>query len=155
MEMLSQHIIKCPLILFALMIFPEVCFIDGRPTNPPIAPNANSLKENYQISSAKLISRKIDMPQKIAEKGEVLSQGFGPDDSAAAGMDDFRPTKLGNSPGVGHSIPREKDGKSIEMDGGDRHVLTASRNDFRPTDPGHSPGVGHSSGEKATTEPNS
>ncbi|KAF8012441.1 hypothetical protein BT93_I0564 [Corymbia citriodora subsp. variegata] len=155
MEMLSQHIIKCRLILFALMIFPEVCFIDGRPMNPPIAPNANSLKENYQISSAKIISRKIDVPRKITEKGEVSSQGFGPDDLAAAGMDDFLPTKLGNSPGVGHSFPREKDGKSIETDGGDRHVVTASRNDFRPTDPGHSPGVGHSFGEKAIAEPNS
>lgn len=155
MAILSQAIGNFSLIIFALMISREILFIDGRPMNPPIAHNANSLKENNQISSAKLVSRKIDVPQKIAVKGEVLSQGFGLDDSTTAGVDDFRPTTLGNRQRVGHSFPRGRDVKSVEINGGDWQVVTVSRNDFRPTGPGHSPGVGHSFEDKATAEPNS
>ncbi|XP_030466883.1 precursor of CEP9-like [Syzygium oleosum] len=142
------------------MIIHEILSIDARPLKHTIAHNANSLKENYQISSAKLVSEKADAGQKIAEKGEVLSpstlvQSLGPDDLAAVHVDDFRPTTPGNSPRIGHSFTREKDVEPKETDGGYRHVVAAARNDFRPTEPGHSPGVGHSFEDKVTAGPNS
>ncbi|KAK3412166.1 hypothetical protein EUGRSUZ_I00947 [Eucalyptus grandis] len=110
------------------MIFHEIVFIYGRPMKPTIADNANSLKENYPITSVKLVSGKIDAGQKIAEKGEVLlrnalAQSLGLDNLGAVYVDDFRPAIPVNS---------------------DRHVVTVSRNDFQPAEPGHSPGVGHS-----------
>ncbi|KAF8012436.1 hypothetical protein BT93_I0559 [Corymbia citriodora subsp. variegata] len=149
------------LIFFAVMIFHEILSIYGRPMKPAVAHSTNAPKENYQISSAKLVGSKIDARQKIADKGEVLSpstpvQSLGPDDSAAVYGDKFHLTTPGNSPrGVGHSFTQEKDIDPKDMDGGDRHFVTASSNDFRTTEPGHSPGVGHSFKDKATAEPNS
>ncbi|KAF8012439.1 hypothetical protein BT93_I0562 [Corymbia citriodora subsp. variegata] len=127
------------MIILAVMIFLEILSLYGRPMKPTIAHNANPLNENYKISSVTPVSRKIDVLQKIADKGEVRLpstpvQSLGPDDSAAVYVDDFHPTKQGN----------KKDFKPNEIDGGDRHIVAASSNDFRPTEPGHSPGVGHS-----------
>ncbi|XP_022897638.1 precursor of CEP6-like [Olea europaea var. sylvestris] len=63
------------------------------------------------------------------------------DSSHAMGVNDFRPTSPGKSPGIGHSSPAQKDNA-----GGNTDV-------FRPTGPGHSPGIGHSFANK-TTGPN-
>ncbi|KAF8019190.1 hypothetical protein BT93_G0007 [Corymbia citriodora subsp. variegata] len=156
MAISSQAIGKCTLIMFALMIFHEIVFIYGRPMKPTIAHNANSLKENYPITSVKLVGGKIDAQQKIAERGEVLSrstlaQRFGLDHSGVVYVGDFHPAIVR----VGQSFPREEDAETKEMDGGDRHVVAASRNDFQPTEPGHSPGVGHSFQYKGAAELNS
>jgi len=160
MAMLPQAIGKCTLIIFALMIFHEIVFIYGRPMKPAIAHNANSLKENYPITSVKLISRKLHARQKIAEKGAVLSpntlgQSFGLDHLGTVHVDDFRLAIPGNSPRVGQYFPQEKHAESKEMDGGNRHVVAVSRNDFQSTEPGHSPGVGHSFNYNGAAEPNS
>ncbi|KAL3722171.1 hypothetical protein ACJRO7_034524 [Eucalyptus globulus] len=122
------------------MIFHEILSIHGRLMKSTIAHNTNSLKENYKISTATLVGRKINARQKIADKGESAVaehavQSLGPDDSAVVYVDDFRPTTLGKSPRVGHSFTREKDVEPKQMDGGDRHVVAASSNDSGPQNP--------------------
>ncbi|KAF7851621.1 hypothetical protein BT93_L3446 [Corymbia citriodora subsp. variegata] len=159
MAISSQAIGKCTLIMFALMIFHEIVFIYGRPMKPTIVHNANSLRENYPITSVKVVGGKIDAQQKIAER-EVLSrstlaQRFGLDHSRVVYVGDFYPAMQGNSVRVSQSFPREEDAETKEMDGRDRHVVAASRNDFQPTEPGHSPGVGHSFQYKGAAELNS
>ncbi|KAK6152718.1 hypothetical protein DH2020_012357 [Rehmannia glutinosa] len=53
----------------------------------------------------------------------------------------FERTSPGNSPGVGHHLPGQKD----DYKGRHRYVLNEGYDDsFRPTTPGNSPGIGHS-----------
>ncbi|CAI9758792.1 unnamed protein product [Fraxinus pennsylvanica] len=84
-------------------------------------------------SSPQIVGRK-HVPWPTNQKQEIVS-------SDARGVNDFRPTAPGNSPGIGHSFPSEKDNVHAKTD------------DFRPTGPGHSPGIGHSFANK-TKGPN-
>ncbi|CAA2961207.1 Hypothetical predicted protein, partial [Olea europaea subsp. europaea] len=126
------YIQNIPLLLFLLAGFSclQISLTEGRQLKPFKKQEKHDFPAN---ASLQIVGQKRNPPP-TNQKHEV-------DSSDAMGVNDFRPTSPGKSPGIGHSFPAQKDNVAGKTD------------DFRPTGPGHSPGIGHSFANK-TTGPN-
>ncbi|KAA8531717.1 hypothetical protein F0562_006566 [Nyssa sinensis] len=136
---------------------------DIRRTNPGHSPGVGHSKEDFRPTMPG-DSPGVVHPE-LTNDIQTKAIGIGPGDShSVAGdtdsirhtnpghspgighsKDDFRPTTLGNNPGVG--LPGHKNDiqtKAIGIGPGDSHSVAGDTDDIRHTNPGHSPGVGHS-----------
>ncbi|CAK9167139.1 unnamed protein product [Ilex paraguariensis] len=149
-----QSICSCA-ILLVVIAFHESPFTEGR--------HLKSMKKLQSIGYEKEMGKhgnnhpSASMIPSVDHFAEIKNENFPPMPAAQTlGIDDFRPTAPGNSPGVGHSFS-ENDIKPEEVGvgvgSGVSHSVAGKTDDFRPTDPGHSPGVGHSFKTKIA-EPN-
>ncbi|XVE82770.1 hypothetical protein DITRI_Ditri16bG0032500 [Diplodiscus trichospermus] len=149
---------KCAVFLLAVIACSHLVFsVEGRQINS--VRKFDSKQSNQVDNSAKMQKEDDHQPGanhslSASEKKEVLpvatptkTSSFGA--SVAGYKDGFRPTKSGNSPGVGHYFTdneedTEQKSESISRSN-DKHLTAGGKEDFgSPTiKPGHSPGVGH------------
>lgn len=156
-------------ILLAIVAFHEILSIEGRQLKSKTqkregSQSLNSIDNTLQHHDQPTSPSHI--PSTEARKKEVFppmtpkKYSFNFHDTDAAYRKEFRPTTLGNSPGVGHSFPNQEadmeskvENKGNKSPGTSTHSLTEFKDDFKPTSPGHSPGIGHVLQQKSA-EPN-
>ncbi|KAL6993718.1 hypothetical protein U1Q18_011831 [Sarracenia purpurea var. burkii] len=151
-------------ILLALIAYNEILFTEGRQLKAKEKVENNSTHDQNETGrhgSQSINSQKNDEGQTqgydlsaphaihvpISDHSTAGKKDVLPTITLEGHKDDFRSTTPGNSPGVGHSFPGQKDhtqknaqNKSAYFS----HSVEGDINDFKPTGPGHSPGIGHS-----------
>ncbi|CAA2961206.1 precursor of CEP9-like [Olea europaea var. sylvestris] len=127
------YIQNIPLLLFLLAGFSclQTSLTEARQLKPFKEQEEHDFPAILPANASPQIVGQKRIPPPTNQKHEI-------DSSVAMGVNDFRPTSPGKSPGIGHSFPAQKDNVAGKTD------------DFRPTGPGHSPGIGHSFANKTT-----
>ncbi|KAM7510369.1 hypothetical protein LguiB_009244 [Lonicera macranthoides] len=147
-------------VLLAVIACHQILLTEGRQLKSLKKQDFNTTEERRDLGKQVKPVGDITNADHVASKKKTFpmsptqSLGFG--NLEAGNADDFRPTKPGNSPGVGHSFEEHNLDVEPEALGNGSTVgssLTGNIDDFRPTVPGHSPGVGHSL-QSNKTEPN-